>query len=156
MPHAGYLSWDAVYRPGKVVATGYRKGRKVLTQTLETTESATAAVLEADRTDITADGRDLAVISVCLKDRKGRFVPDACEWLDLKVEGPARILGVGNGDPAWQEKERPDEPDARTFRVKTFNGLAQVLLQSTGAPGTAALTVSGPGIPSADLTVNFR
>ena len=64
--------------------------------------------------------------------------------------------GVGNGDPAWQEKERPDEPDARTFRVKTFNGLAQVLLQSTGAPGTAALTVSGPGIPSADLTVNFR
>ena len=156
MPRAGYLSWDAVYRPGKVVATGYRKGRKVLTQTLETTESATAAVLEADRTALQADGRDLAVVTVCLKDRKGRFVPDACEWVTLEVNGPARILGVGNGDPAWQEKERPDDPEARTFRVKTFNGLAQVLVQSAGAAGAASLTVSGDGLASSTLTMNLR
>ena len=90
-----------------------------------------------------------------LKDRKGRFVPDACEWVDLQVNGPARILGVGNGDPAWQEKERPDEPDARTFRVKTFNGLAQVLVQSDGVPGAVTLTVSGTGLASASLTMGF-
>ena len=115
-----------------------------------------SVALEADRTALQADGRDLAVVTVCLKDRKDRFVPDACEWVTLEVNGPARILGVGNGDPAWQEKERPDEPDARTFRVKTFNGLAQVLLQSDGTPGTASLTVSGTGFAPSTLTMNLR
>ena len=155
MVRDGYLSWEAVYRPGKVVATGYKKGRKVLVETIETTEKASAVALEADRTALQADGRDLAVVTVCLKDRKGRFVPNACEWVTLEVNGPARILGVGNGDPAWQEKERPDDPDARTFRVRTFNGLAQVLVQSDGAPGVATLTVSGTGLASAALTIGF-
>lgn len=155
MVRDGYLSWEAVYRPGKVVATGYKKGRKVLVETIETTEKASAVALEADRTALQADGRDLAVVTVCLKDRKGRFVPNACEWVTLEVNGPARILGVGNGDPAWQEKERPDDPHARTFRVRTFNGLAQVLVQSDGAPGVATLTVSGTGLASAALTIGF-
>ena len=156
MERGGYLSWDAVYRPGKVVATGYRKGRKVMTETVETTETASRAVLEADRTFLHADGRDVAAFTVRLEDRKGRFVPDACEWVTLEVNGPVRILGVGNGDPAWQEKERPDNQNARTFLVKTFNGLAQVLLQSDGTPGTASLTVSGTGVTPSTLTMSVQ
>ena len=52
-----------------------------------------------------------------------------------------RILGVGNGDPAFRDPERPDKRDARHFSVKTFNGLAQVLLQSSDTCGVAQLTV---------------
>lgn len=151
MERGGYLSWDAVYQPGKVVATGYRKGRKVMVETVETTGKASVIELQADRPVIQADGRDIAVVTVRLKDSKDRFVPDACEWVTLEVDGPFRILGVGNGDPAWQEKERPDDPAARTFRVKTFNGLAQVLLQSTGTSGTTSLTVSGTGLAPSTL-----
>jgi len=55
-----------------------------------------------------------------------------------------RILGVGNGDSAWQAPERPTDPDARTFSVTTFNGLAQVLLQVNGTD--ARLIVSGEGL----------
>ena len=156
MERGGYLSWDAVYRPGKVVATGYRNGRKVMTETVETTDNVSKVGLEADRKVIQADGRDLAVVTVSLEDRKGRFVPDACEWLDLRVEGPVRILGVGNGDPAWQDRERPVDPAARRFRVKSFNGLAQVLLQSGGEPGEAVLTVSGAGLPDSSLTLTLQ
>ena len=156
MERNGYLSWDAVYQPGKVVATGYRKGRKVLVETVETTGKASVIALQADRPAIQADGRDIAVVTVSLKDGKGRFVPDACEWVTLEVDGPVRILGVGNGDPAWQEKERPDDPDARTFRVKTFNGLAQVLLQSAGTPGSASLTVSGTGVTPSTLIMSVN
>lgn len=36
------------------------------------------------------------------------------------------------------------DPDARTFSVTTFNGLAQVLLQVNGTD--ASLTVSGEGL----------
>ena len=53
-----------------------------------------------------------------------------------------RILGVGNGDPAWQGEEQPTDRHTRTFRVSTFNGLAQILLQATHEAGTATLTCS--------------
>jgi len=156
MEYGGYLSWDATYKPGKVRAVGYRKGRRVMTETIETTESASQIILEADRTNIHADNHDVSVCAVKLVDRKGRFVPDACEQLLLTVSGPVRILGVGNGDPAWQASERPEDPDAESFRVKSFNGLAQVLLQSTRESGFATLTVEAAGIPASTLTLQIQ
>ena len=156
MERNGYLSWDTVYQPGKVRAVGYRNGKKVLEETVETTEQASRIVLEADRTAIDADNRDVSVCTVRLVDRKGRFVPDACERLTLTVAGPVRILGVGNGDPAWQDDERPDSPDARIFQVHSFNGLAQVLLQSTHEAGEAALTVQADGMPASTLILRTR
>ncbi len=156
MERNGYLSWDTVYQPGKVRAVGYKNGKKVLEKTLETTGSASRIVLEADRSAIDADNRDVSVCSVRLVDRKGRFVPDACERLTLTVSGPVRILGVGNGDPAWQDTERPRTPEARTFQVRSFNGLAQVLLQSTHESGEATLTVQADGMPASTLALQIR
>lgn len=149
---ADYLS----AQPGKVRAVGYKNGKKVLEKTLETTGNASRIVLEADRSAIDADNRDVSVCSVRLVDRKGRFVPDACERLTLTVSGPVRILGVGNGDPAWQDTERPRTPEARTFQVHSFNGLAQVLLQSTHESGEATLTVQADGMPASTLALQIR
>ena len=151
MPHAGHLSWQTVYKPGSIRAVGYRSGRKVVEETVETTGPAAQVHLEADRNTLLADGRDVAVCTIRLTDSKGRFVPDACEELRITVEGPVRILGVGNGDPAWQAQERPEARDARTFKVQAFNGLAQVLLQSTGEPGKALLRLSADGIKTGEL-----
>ena len=153
MEWGGYLSWDAVYKPGKVIATGYKNGRKVMRQVVETTGEASKVTVEADRTAIAADGRDVAVCTLRMLDAKGRFVPDACIDLALTVSGPVRILGVGNGDPAWQSPERPLDPCARTFTVRSFNGLAQILLQSSAEPGPASLTVSAPGIEPTTLSL---
>ena len=69
----------------------------------------------------------------------------ACIPVTVTVDGPVRILGAGNGDPAFRGRERPEDPNARTFTIDTFNGLAQVLLQSTGAAGVARVVLSGAG-----------
>lgn len=153
MPQNGHLAWNAVYQPGTVRAVGYKNGKRVLTETIETTGKAENIQLSADRSQIKADGRDVAVCRIELKDKKKRFVPTACEELQLTISGPVRILGVGNGDPAWQAKERPSDANARTFTVKSFNGLAQVLLQSTNEAGQCTLTVSGKGLRTASYTV---
>ncbi|MDR0893169.1 MAG: DUF4982 domain-containing protein [Mediterranea sp.] len=143
MPRGGHLAWTTGYRPGRLTATGYDKdGRKLLTRTVETTGEATQVVVQPDRETYTADGRDVAVCRLELHDRRGRFVPTACEELQISISGPVRILGVGNGDPAWQAAERPADPSARTFNVHSFNGLAQLLLQSTGEEGEATVTLS--------------
>ncbi|MBQ6073767.1 MAG: DUF4982 domain-containing protein [Bacteroidales bacterium] len=139
MPRNGHLEWTAVYRPGKVQAVGYRNGKKICEETIYTAGEPAALLASADRRQILADGRDLAVVSISLQDAKGHFVPTACMPVTVEVEGPARILGAGNGDPAFRDRERPEDPAARTFTIDTFNGLAQVLIQSTGEPGNIKL-----------------
>ena len=155
MPKNGHLSWKVVYQPGSVKAVGYNGGKKVLTKTVETTGEAARIVLSADRPVIKADGRDVAVFRVELQDRKKRFVPTACDRLDFTVEGPVRILGVGNGDPAYRDRERPAAPDARSYQVNAFNGLAQILLQSTGEAGQATLTVRSGNLPVATYVLQL-
>ena len=94
MPKNGHLKWRAVYQPGRVVAYGYKNGKRIMSQTIETTKPAYQTVLNADRTELTADGRDVAVITVEVQDKKGRVVPDACPVLTFTLEGEGRILGV--------------------------------------------------------------
>ena len=141
MPKDGHLSWTAVYKPGYMEARGFNsKGRRVKTERIETTGPAERIAIQADRTTLKADGQDVSIVTIDLRDRRGRVVPDACEEVQLEVSGPVRILGVGNGDPAWQAQEQPTERDSRTFSVRTFNGLAQVILQATREAGAATLT----------------
>lgn len=156
MPRNGHLSWKAVFQPGAVKAVGYKNGKKILARTVETTGVPARISLTADRSVIQADNRDVAVCNIELQDKKKRFVPTACNDLTITVSGPVRILGVGNGDPAYQATERPADTDARTYQVKAFNGLAQVLLQSTGEAGEATLTVVSENMPETSCVLKLQ
>jgi beta-galactosidase len=156
MPRNGHLKWKAVYQPGSLKAVGYKNGKRILTQKIETTDEARNILLTADRTSLQADGQDVAVITVSLSDKKKRLVPDACIDMELQLEGDARILGVGNGDPAWQGAENPGDKDCRAFRVRTFNGLAQVIVQSGKSAGPVSLTCSAPGLKPAVLQLETK
>ena len=156
MPRNGHLSWKAVFQPGAVKAVGYKNGKKILARTVETTGAPARISLTADRPVIQADNRDVAVCNIELQDKKKRFVPTACNDLTITVSGPVRILGVGNGDPAYQATERPADTDARTYQVKAFNGLAQVLLQSTGEAGEATLTVVSENMPETSCVLKLQ
>lgn len=156
MPKNGHLSWKTVYRPGAVKAVGYKDGKKLLARTVETAGAPARISLSADRSAIRADNRDVAVCNIELQDKKKRFVPTACNDLMITVSGPVRILGVGNGDPAYQAMERPGDANARTYQVKAFNGLAQVLLQSTGEAGEATLTVVSENLPETSCVLKLQ
>ena len=140
MPRNGHLEWEAVYQPGKVKAVGYRNGKKICEETVYTAGAPAALQAKVDRAAICADGRDLAVVELSFLDARGHLVPTACVPVTCTVSGPGRILGVGNGDPAFRGRERPEDPDARSFTFDSFNGLAQALIQSTGEPGDIQLT----------------
>ena len=153
MPANGHLKWSAVYKPGSLRAVGYKNGRRILTEKIETTGDACTAELAADRSTIAADGRDVCVVTIRLMDAKGRFVPDACDELKLSLRGDAAIIGVGNGDPSWHGAENPNSPSCKKFSVRAFNGLAQVLIRSGETAGTATLSCSGDKIEASTLTL---
>ena len=101
-----HLSWEVPYKAGTLKAVGYKAGQRKMTRVVETTGAARQVHLRADRTEIKADRRDVAVVTVALQDKKGRFVPDANVLVDFDISGPARIIGVGNGDPTSHEPDR--------------------------------------------------
>ncbi len=153
MPRNGHLKWKAVYQPGKVVATGYKNGKRILTEVIETTKAASKMVLNADRRTIAADGRDVAVVNIEIQDGKGRFVPDACPVLTFRLEGDGRILGCGNGDPAYLGEDHPKQKDCREFSIPAFNGRAQVLIQSGHTAGDIALTCTSEALAEASISI---
>ena len=154
MPKNGHLKWRAVYQPGRVVAYGYKGGKRIMTQTVETTQPASQTLLKADRTTLTADGRDVAVVTVEVQDKRGRVVPDACPLLTFTLQGEGRILSVGNGDPMYPGQDHPSAKDCKSFTIPAFNGLAQVIIQSTDTPSALTLTASSDGLKTGTLTVS--
>ena len=153
MPRNGHLKWKAVYQPGKVVAIGYKNGKRILTETVETTRPASKIVLKADRQAIKADGRDVSVITVEVQDNKGRIVPDACPMLTFRLEGEGRIIGVGNGDPAYLGEDHPKEKDCHEFGIPAFNGLAQMIIQSSQIPSALTLSCTADGLKRGYLSL---
>ena len=156
MPKNGHLKWKAVYQPGKVIATGYKNGKRILTEVIETTKPATKIVLKADRQTIAADGRDVSVVSIEIQDQKGRIVPDACQMLTFTLEGGGRILGAGNGDPSYMGDDHPKMSDCSTFSIPAFNGLAQVLIQSDKKASTLQLTANSDGLKPGSISITTK
>jgi beta-galactosidase len=146
MPKNGHLKWKATYQPGKVVAIGYKNGKRILTETLETTKPADKIIMTSDKQTITADGLDVAVVNIELKDAKGRFVPDACPMLTFRLEGNGRIIGAGNGDPSYLGADHPKNKDCKEFSIPAFNGYAQVLIQSNHDAGNILLKCNSNGL----------
>lgn len=101
-----HLEWEVKYEPGTLSAQGYdADGKLIATTKVETTGEPATVQLEPDRATINADGEDLSVITVSVRDGQNRIVPVATNLVDFSLEGPGKILGVGNGDPSCHEPD---------------------------------------------------
>ncbi len=140
------LSWKVLFEPGALVAEGWKDGRRIVTDVVRTAGAARQIALSADRPVVRADGKDLSFITVEIKDAQGTRVPTADPLLFFSLTGEGRIAGVANGNPISLE---PSQGRQR----RAFNGLCQVVLQSTGRAGEIVLTVSSQGLPDETLRI---
>ena len=149
----GHLEWKVNYAPGVIEARASRAGKVVLTEKRETAGPAAKMVATADRPQIAANGRDLAVINVTIVDAQGRPVPSADNKVGFAVTGPAAVIGVGNGDPSCHEPDRylSDQPSQRS----AFNGLCMAIVQGRrGEAGAISVNLTSPGLETSTVTVN--
>ncbi len=100
------LEWKVKYAPGTLLARGYKDGKEIATEKVETTGEPAAVKLSADRTTINGDGEDVSVVTVEVLDEKGRHVPTAGDEIGFEISGPGKIVGVGNGDPSCHEADQ--------------------------------------------------
>ena len=126
---------------GRLEAFAYRNGESApaASHRIETTGRATRLRAAADNPAWKADGMDLQHVRVEAIDSKKRRDPQASELLTFKVDGPAEVVAVVNGDLNSNEM--------MTGSTRSLsNGTATVILRSTTAPGPVTLTASAPGL----------
>jgi beta-galactosidase len=138
------LEWELVYKPGKLEARGYNKGRNVAKDIVETTSAPAQIIINSDCSTLKADGCDVAVIRVAIKDARGRVVPVADNLVKFSIEGPGRIIGTGNGNPSSHE------PDIATQRM-AFNGYCLVLVQTEKQAGEIRLKATSDQLKDAEV-----
>jgi beta-galactosidase len=117
------LNWNVAYEPGELKVIAYKDGKAVAEKTIVTAGKPDHLELIPDRTEIDADGNDLSFITVKVVDKDGNFCPLADNLVKFKIEGPATIAAVGNGNAATTE------PFIADYR-NTFNGLCMLIIKS--------------------------
>jgi beta-galactosidase len=142
-----HLSWDVPYEAGTLSAVGKKNGQVLPTVEIQTTGVPAKIALTADRQSIRTSPSDVAHVTVQVTDAAGRVVPTADTGIAFSIQGEGRILGVDNG--------RPDSHESfKTNQRRTFNGLALVILQSTGRSGAMTLSASAPSLSPAQVKID--
>ena len=141
------LVWDVPYEPGelKVVALG-ENDRPMKETEIKTAVAPAAIRLKAMSDTITADGKELAFVTVSIVDEHGVLCPRASSQVSFSVEGDGDFRAAGNGDPTSLESF------VKPIR-RTFNGKCMVYLQSTDKAGSMKLKTTAEGLQSADIII---
>lgn len=137
------LRWNnVVYEPGELKVVAYQ-GEKQIGETSVLTAGEPAALrLSPDRTRLAASGEDLCYVLVEAVDDKGTLCPLAHDVVQFRIEGPATIAGVGNGNPLSLEPFKSN-------KVALFHGKAMLILQTfEDQPGTIRIHAESDPIGS--------
>ena len=144
------LRWNNVkYEPGeiKVVAYDYdgtAKGEKII----RTAGAPARIVLKADRNSISSKGEDLSFVTVSVVDKNGTPCATANNNMKFAVSGAGKFRAACNGDAtslvAFNSTEMP-----------LFSGELVVVVEGL-KHGTAMLSVSADGLPTATLPIEIE
>ena len=144
------LRWNNVkYEPGeiKVVAYDYDgtpRGEKIV----RTAGAPARIVLKADRNRISSKGEDLSFVTVSVVDKNGTPCPTATNKMKFEVSGAGKYRAACNGDAtslvAFNSTVMP-----------LFSGELVVVVEGLKR-GTAMLSVSADGLPTAKLPIEVE
>jgi beta-galactosidase len=142
------LMWmDTVYEPGTVKVVAYdAEGNAVAEKEIHTAGKPYRIELEADRTTIKADGKDLSFVTVKVVDKDGNLCPMADNEITFKVRGAGSYCAGANGDPVSLESFQ--EP-----HMHVFSGMMTAIVSSSEEPGEIILEASSKGLKKGVIVI---
>ena len=142
------LVWDdIIFEPGELKVVALDRDHNPVKEALMNTAGEPAKiVLEVDRDEILADGKELAFVTVTITDENGIVCPRANNLVHFTVEGEGTLRAVGNGDPTSLESF------VEPYR-KAFNGKCMAIVQSTDSSGEFTLTANGEGLQQQQISI---
>ena len=102
--------------------------------------------LQVDRPRITADGKDLAFVTVRIMDKDGNLCPLADNEIQFRVKGAGYYRAGANGNPASLESFQAPH-------MRVFSGMMTAVISSTTQAGEIIVEASSKGLRKATLTI---
>ncbi|HEU6449304.1 MAG TPA: glycoside hydrolase family 2 TIM barrel-domain containing protein [Verrucomicrobiae bacterium] len=142
----GALNWTIPFEPGEIKAIGKNAGKTLCEFVLKTAGKPERIELLAETNAVHADGRDICHVEFRVVDSRGVRVPDAENRLQFTIAGPAKIIGLENGN---LERTEP----YGTEKIQAYHGRGLAILQSKRLPGKIVLQATSPGLAPAEIAV---
>lgn len=142
------LMWmDAIYQPGEVKVVAYNGDGSIAEEKIVRTAAKPDRIeLVADRSELNADGKDLAYITVRVVDKNGNLCPNENHNIKFKVKGAGTFRAVANGDPTnLQLFHQP--------QMKAFNGQLTAIVQAGEMAGDIILEATSSGLKKQQITL---
>lgn len=157
MPVYSSLAWKLPFAKGNLTAVAFDLNGAVLAShtvlSAGTRSRLRASVVDSylhgrNASEITADGQDVALITVEVLDSNDRLVPNDDLNVTFSVQGPGTVLGTTNGDPACHVP-------ATSPRCPTFHGLLRGIVRSSALHATGLINVhiEGEGLGSTQVSL---
>jgi beta-galactosidase len=131
--------WNLPYQPGVLKAVGYKGKKQVAASLLHTAKKASAIRLSPDRSTVKANGSDLSYITVELVDENGTIDPESNSQINFEIDGPGKIIGVGNANPISRESYTLPQRNA-------WKGKCLVIVKAEKKPGKIAIRATSGAI----------
>jgi len=138
--------WRVPYASGTLKAVSRKGGKVVLTKEIKTAGEPVNISLKADRSTITADGKDLSFVTVELIDKDGNASPVADQLVKFTVEGEGAIVGTDNGD-------QNDHVSLKKPERHLFYGKCLAIVQTNGKAGNITLKASVEGMATQQILI---
>ncbi|MCM1334832.1 MAG: DUF4982 domain-containing protein [Bacteroides sp.] len=139
--------WKLPYKKGTLIACAYDKeGNRVAESSACSFGDAAEIAVSADQSTFLADGRDLIFLEISVKDEMGITVENARNRIRVSVNGPARLVGLDNGDSTDYDSYK-----GRSRRL--FGGKLLAMIQSTFETGTVTVTFESEGLPKKTIVL---
>lgn len=138
--------FDTTYHAGKVEVIAYSDGKECGRDEILTASDEVVIAAKADRTQIPADGSDIAYIDICMQDASGILNPNADKAVSISLDGPGKIMGYGSADPESEENYYDTV-------AKAYEGKLRAAVRGTGETGKIVVTLSADGLESVKVDV---
>lgn len=142
--------FKTIYEKGELLAVAYDKdGKETGRCNLVSAGEKLQIAVKPEKTDLKADGEDLAYINIELTDENGVLESGLDRIIYVKVEGAGRLQGLGSANPYTVEVFDKDYHD-------TFFGRAQAIIRSGYETGPVKVTVSSDGLASKEIILRIH
>ena len=141
-----HAMWRVTFEPGSVKVVARKDGKTVGEKEIRTAGEPAQIRLTPDRSQLTADGKDLSFITVEILDKDGNLCPNADNLVNFNVRGDAFIAGVDNGSPISMERFKDNKRHA-------FYGKCLVVVQNKGKQGAASVEAVSEGLQSGKVDI---
>lgn len=142
------LMWmDVPYEPGELKVVAYDKdGRPVEEKIVRTAGKPHHLEVVADRMQLTADGKDLAYLTVRVVDKDGNLCPADNRLVTFSVKGAGTYRAAANGDATCLDL-------FHLPRMHAFSGQLTAIVQTGTEAGQLVFEAKAKGLKSAKLTL---